>query len=182
MKKYIYIMVSQTGTGCSKILQFFTRAPYNHASIALDENLNSLYSFARQNLYIPLIAGFVKEDINEGIYKMHDNTICQIYRVPVNSKQYNILQKEIKKFEKNDSSYHYNFMGLVAMLFNIPYYRPHHYVCSQFVAYVLKQANAVQFDKHFTLVRPYDFCDILDCSDVDLIYSGKLSDYNGAFA
>ena len=53
MKKNIYIMISQTNTGCSRILKFFTRAPYNHASIALDENLNSLYSFARQNLYIP---------------------------------------------------------------------------------------------------------------------------------
>ena len=137
-----------------------------------------LYSFARQNLYIPLIAGFVKENINEGIYKMHDNTICQIYRVPITIKQYNILQKEIRQFEKHGSKYHYNFVGLVAMLFNIPYYRPHHYVCSQFVAYVLKQANAVKFDKHFTLVRPYDFCDILDSSGVDLIYSGKLSDYN----
>ena len=78
MKRNIYIMVSQTGTNCSKILQFFTRAPYNHASIALDEDLNSLYSFARQNLYIPLIAGFVKENINEGIYKLHDNTVCEI--------------------------------------------------------------------------------------------------------
>ena len=69
MKKNIYIMISQTGTNCSKIFQLFTRAPYNHASIALDEDLNSLYSFARQNLYIPLIAGFVKEDVNEGVYK-----------------------------------------------------------------------------------------------------------------
>ena len=181
-KKYIYIMVSQTGTGCSKILQFFTRAPYNHASIAFDENLNSLYSFARQNLYIPLIAGFVKENINEGIYKIHDNTICQIYRVPITNKQLKKLQKEVEEFEKNGNKYHYNFLGLVAMLFNIPYTRPYHYVCSQFVAYVLEQADAVKFDKHFSLIRPYDFCDILDSSDVDLIYSGKLADYNGVFA
>lgn len=174
MKRNIYIMLSQTNTGCSRILQFFTRAPYNHASIALDEDLNSLYSFARQNLYIPLIAGFVKEDISEGIYKIHDNTLCEIYRLSITQDQYEILEKSIQKFKDNEDKYRYNFAGLVAMLFNIPFERQHHYVCSQFVAHVLQEAKAVEFEKHFTLMRPYDFKSL---SDLDLIYSGKLSEY-----
>jgi len=180
VKKNIYIMVSQTGTSCSKVLQFFTRAPYNHASIALDENLNSLYSFARQNLYMPLIAGFVKEDINSGIYKIHGNTVCQIYRIAVTDKQYKNLKREIKKFEKEQNKYHYNFVGLLPMFFNIPYSRPKHYVCSQFVAYVLEQSKAMKFDKHFSLVRPYDFCDIFDSYNADLVYCGKLAEYHCA--
>lgn len=174
MKKNIYIMVSQTGTSCSKIFQLFTRAPYNHASIALDEDLNSLYSFARQNLYIPLIAGFVKEDVNQGVYKLHDNTLCQIYRISISEEQYNTLQQSINEFEKNTDRYGYNFAGLVAMLFNIPYHRQYHYVCSQFVAYVLQESNAVNFKKHISLIRPHDFAHL---SEVDLVYSGKLSDY-----
>lgn len=175
MKRNIYIMLSQTNTGCSRILQFFTRAPYNHASIALDEDLNSLYSFARQNLYIPLIAGFVKEDINEGIYKIHDNTLCEIYRLSITQEQYDLLEKSIQKFRDNEDKYRYNFAGLVAMLFNIPFERQHHYVCSQFVAYVLQESKAVEFEKHFTLIRPYDFKSL---SDLDLVYSGKLSEYS----
>lgn len=174
MKKNIYIMISQTGTSCSKIFQLFTRAPYNHASIALDEDLNSLYSFARQNLYIPLIAGFVKEDINEGIYKFHDNTLCQIYRLSITEEQYLTLQQSIREFEENKDRYGYNFAGLVAMLFNIPYHRQYHYVCSQFVAYVLQESNAVKFKKHFSLMRPYDFTSL---PGVDLVYSGRLADY-----
>ena len=175
MKKNIYIMLSQTNTGCSKILQFFTRAPYNHASIALDENLNFLYSFARQNLYIPLIAGFVEEDINSGIYKIQDNTLCEIYRLSITKEQYDILEKSIQKFKDNEYKYRYNFAGLVAMHFNIPFERQHHYVCSQFVAYILQEAKAVEFEKHFTLMRPYDFKSL---SGLELIYSGKLSEYN----
>lgn len=174
MEKNIYIMISQTNTGCSKILQFFTRAPYNHASIALDENLNSLYSFARQNLYIPLIAGFVKEDINSGIYKIYNNTVCEIYRLKITEEQYKALEESIEEFKNNESEYRYNFAGLIAILFNIPYHRPKHYVCSQFVAYVLEQSKVIEFDKHFTLMRPYDFKSI---SELDLIYSGKLCDY-----
>lgn len=175
MKKNIYIMLSQTNTGCSRILQFFTRAPYNHASIALDESLNFLYSFARQNLYIPLIAGFVEEDINSGIYKIHDNTLCEIYRLSITKEQYEILERSIQKFKENEDKYRYNFAGLVAMLFNIPFERQYHYVCSQFVAYVLHEAKAVELEKHFTLMRPYDFKSL---SNLDLVYSGKLSEYS----
>lgn len=174
MKKNIYIMISQTGTSCSKIFQLFTRAPYNHASIALDEDLNSLYSFARQNLYIPLIAGFVKEDINEGVYKVHDDTLCQIYRISISEEQYLTLQQSIHNFEKDKDKYGYNFAGLVAMLFNIPYHRRYHYVCSQFVAYVLHESKSVKLKKDFSLMRPDDFSSL---PGVDLIYSGKLADY-----
>ena len=121
MKKNIYIMISQTNTGCSRILKFFTRAPYNHASIALDENLNSLYSFARQNLYIPMIAGFVTEDINSGIYKIHGNTVCEIYRLKITEEQFETLEKSINEFKENESEYRYNFAGLLAILFNISF-------------------------------------------------------------
>ena len=175
MKKDIYIMISQTNTGCSRIFKFFTRAPYNHASIALDENLDSLYSFARQNLYIPLIAGFVQEDINNGIYKIHDNTLCEIYRLRITQEQYDALEKSIDEFRKNENKYKYNFAGLIAILFNIPYHRPRHYVCSQFVAYVLHQSKAIEFDKHFTLMRPHDFKEL---PELDLVYSGKLCEYS----
>lgn len=43
--KTIYIVLSQTGTVLSRVLRLFTRAEYNHVSIALDENLDYMYSF-----------------------------------------------------------------------------------------------------------------------------------------
>ena len=45
IKKDAYIMITQTGTKFSRVLQLFIHAPYNHASIALDENLESLYIY-----------------------------------------------------------------------------------------------------------------------------------------
>ena len=35
----VYIVLSQTGTILSRILKLYTRAPYNHCSIALCEDL-----------------------------------------------------------------------------------------------------------------------------------------------
>ena len=104
-------------------------------------------------MYVPLIAGFVKEDINSGIYKIHGNTLCEIYRLKITKEQYELLEKSIEEFKENEDKYKYNFAGLIAILFNIPYHRPKHYVCSQFVAYVLEKSNVMEFDKHFTLIK-----------------------------
>ena len=66
--KYIYILLTDTGTWFSKLVKFYTKAPYNHASISLDDNLEELYSFGRKVYFNPLSAGFVKEALNQGVY------------------------------------------------------------------------------------------------------------------
>lgn len=178
MDKKIYIMLSRTGTYFSRAIGFFTKAPYNHASIALDENLNFLYSFGRRNLYLPILAGFIKEDLNSGIYKIYTDTHCQIYCISVSEIQYHNITLLIKQFEESYNKYHYNFFGLIMMLFNIPFRRQYHYVCSQFVAYILEECEIVDFntllEKDASLIRPHDLSALPNCN---LIYSGKLIDY-----
>lgn len=175
MDQKIYIMLSRTGTKFSKLLRLFTRAPYNHVSIALDENLDSLYSFGRRHLYIPILAGFVKEDVNDGIYHLYKDTRCEVYCMTISNEQYQKLKKLIERFEREGQKYRYNFFGLGAMLFNIPLHREHHYVCSQFVAYLLQECDLVDLDKDFSLVRPHELSDL---PDLNLVYSGLLTDYS----
>ena len=62
MKK-IYIIVSYTGTILSQIIKIKTKDKYAHVSIALDRELEELYSFGRVNPYIPILGGFVHEGI-----------------------------------------------------------------------------------------------------------------------
>ena len=50
MKK-VYIVLTQTGTILSRAVKLYTGKQYNHASIALDEELEELYSFGRVNPY-----------------------------------------------------------------------------------------------------------------------------------
>ena len=59
----IYIVLSFTGTILSRIVRFYTRKEYSHVSIALDENLDEMYSFGRLNPYNAFIGGFVHEGI-----------------------------------------------------------------------------------------------------------------------
>ena len=47
--KTIYILLTKSETILSKIVHFVTADAYTHASIAFDENLQTLYSSSRKN-------------------------------------------------------------------------------------------------------------------------------------
>ena len=97
-----------------------------------------------------------------------------VYRLSVKRRAYEQAQRLIRQFEQNEWRYRYNFAGLLAMLVNIPIERDRHFVCSQFVAYVLEQSGAYSFDRDFSLVRPRDF---MRLKGARLIYEGRLNDY-----
>lgn len=170
----LYIVVSQTGTYFSRLLRAVNREPYNHVSIGLEPELTRLYSFGRQCLFFPLAAGFVREEPGHGVYCQYSDTRCVVYRLSVKRRAYEQAQRLIRQFEQNEWRYRYNFAGLLAMLVNIPIERDRHFVCSQFVAYVLEQSGAYSFDRDFSLVRPRDF---MRLKGARLIYEGRLNDY-----
>ena len=59
--KYLYIMLSRTGTGMGKVIRAFTRNEYNHVSLPLDSSFKRFVSFARYRQDVPLAGGFVAE-------------------------------------------------------------------------------------------------------------------------
>lgn len=174
MDRKIYIVLSQTGTCFSRAIKFYTRYNYNHTSIALDKELKELYSFGRRTLRLPLPAGFVHEDKDSGIFKIYKNTTCRVYELDVTEEEYDMVKDIIDNFKKEGIKYKYSVLGIIAIMLHIPYNRKYHYVCSQFVAHVLKEGKIVEFDKDTSLVKPEDF-DNLDIGQV--VYSGLLSNY-----
>lgn len=170
----IYIVTSQTGTKFSRFLHLFNRAPYNHASIALEGDLDVLYSFGRQCLWLPIASGFVREKPGRGIYRRYQDTQCAVYRVAVTGEQYLRLREVIASFEEEEWNYRYNFLGLVAILAGIPFHRRRHFVCSQFVAYVLRESGVWNPEKDVSLIRPQDFAAL---PGAQLVYQGRLNDY-----
>jgi hypothetical protein len=170
----IYIVLSQTGTRFSRMLHLFNRFPYNHASIALDGTLSELYSFGRQCLWLPIASGFVREHPGRGIYRRYGDTLCAVYRVPVAEESFRRLEAAIRAFEEKEWTYRYNFIGLLTILAGIPLHRSRHFVCSQFVAYVLQQSGLWALEKDISLARPQDFSKL---PGARLVYQGRLNDY-----
>ncbi len=177
MEFSVYLVLSQTGTKFSRCLRLVNHTPYNHISIGLDSSLETLYSFGRQCLFFPLAAGFVREHPGYGVYRQFSDTRCAVYRLPVSLRTYCRLKETIEQFEQQEWCYRYNFAGLLAMIAHIPLHRQRHFVCSQFVAYVLLHSGACRFPKDFSLVRPQDF---MQLPDIELLYEGRLNGYHGA--
>jgi len=69
--------------------------------------------------------------------------------------------------------YRYDIKGLLLRYF-YPYIkdRDYYFVCSQFVATVLENAEVYHFDKPPKYVKPHDFTQI---PDLEKIYEGRLN-------
>lgn len=85
-KTYVYILLTDTGTLFTKSIKKYTKAPYNHASIAFDPTLKEMYSFGRKNPSNPINGGFVKEDVYTGTYSKYPDTTCVIYKLEVSNR------------------------------------------------------------------------------------------------
>lgn len=172
--KNVYIVLTQTRTYPARAIRLYTHEPYAHASIAFDEDLDEMYSFARRGVFNPFNAGFIREHIDKGVFGRCSSTECCIYKLQITKEQYNDLRAEIEVFNKNKNSYSYNYLGLLGAAFNIPIRSKQRYFCSQFVAYVLEQSGIYVFNKNYALVKPRD---IRVNSNLETVYQGRLSEY-----
>jgi len=170
-KVKLYILLTDTGTLLTRLIKLYTKAPFNHASIAFDHELKNLYSFGRKKPNNPLIAGFVKENIQSRLFR---KAKCALYCLPLDKEVYEKVYEFVKTFEKNRHIYKYNLLGLLGVMAKIDVKRKNAYFCSQFVSYVLKQNGINIVDKPCVFTTPSD---IGNSSLLKLLYTGKLCDY-----
>ncbi len=174
MNRSVYIMLTDTGTLFTKSIKKYTKAPYNHASIAFDSNLQELYSFGRKKPSNPINGGFVREDVFKGTYSKYPNTTCVIYKLEVSERDVEKMKRVLNVFKRNQSKFLYNLLGLVGVSLNEPVEFSNSYFCSQFVAEILHRSGIRLWDKLPALVTPDDF---RDHPRFEQVYEGKLFDY-----
>ena len=152
----IYIVLTYTGTILSRTVRIFTRNTYTHASIALDKDLEKMYSFGRLNPYNPFWGGFVKEGINIGTFKRFKKTKAEIYSFEVTKEEYKKLEDIILVFSNNRKKYKFNIIGLIYARFNKQCKRKNKFYCSQFVREVIEQSKIEILDMS-KVIKPEDF-------------------------
>lgn len=170
----VFILLTNTGTLFTKVIQGYTRAPYNHASISFNRELSELYSFGRKNPNNPLNGGFVKEDLKTGTFSKYPNTTCVIYELHVSERDIAKMKRVLQAFIRKDKKYFYNILGVLGIALKEPIEFSNSYFCSQFVAEILQRSGVRLWDKLPALVTPDDF---RQSERLQLIYEGKLSEY-----
>ena len=170
----LYLVLTRTNTNLSKAIRFFTKRTYNHISLALDDRLDSLYSFGRRRPKNPFYAGFVREDIPKGFYHYFNDTACIIYELTVSDLQWHHLQSYLAPFITNPLHYKFNFIGLILCGLSIPFASKNTYFCSQFISEALEKSGIYSFGKDCRLIQPACF---MDLPNAKVIYRGKIVSY-----
>lgn len=169
--KEIYVLLTCTGTAFSRAIRYVTGSEFTHSSIALDINCSNMFSFARRQMFPPLPAGFVREDISTGILGKYAHCSCALYRIPVDRATYDRIAEELHQMEKIQEYYQYNCFGPFFCLFRIPYHSQAKFFCSEFVAEMLHKHGAIRLNRPSSLMRPNDF---VFNEDLSLVYRGTL--------
>ena len=169
----VYVVVTRTGTNVARAIRVFSRMPYSHVSLSADASLHQLYSFCRNYKPIPLPATFNTEIIGEGTLGKFDTIPCEIYEIRLTEEQYAHFQLIINYFCDHRKQYSYSILGLIMVKLQIKRNLERKFVCSQFVAHVLKECG-VTLEKPPCLYSPDD---LRYLPDAKLIYRGELNRY-----
>lgn len=173
MKK-IYIILTHTGTILSKIIKYYTGDEFSHISIALDADLEEMYSFGRLHAYNPILGGFVHEHINKGTFKRFKKTRTEVYSMFVTDEQYKKMTKTITYFNNNKQKYKFNLIGLACVSINKKIIRKNTFYCAEFVKHILKGAGVTEVNKLPEIIRPENFKQL---QGIRLEYEGLLRKY-----
>ena len=167
----IYIVLTMTGSALSRLVKIYTKKEYGHVSIALDKELERMYSFGRLKPYNAFIGGFVHEYIHSGTFFRFRNTTAEVLRVRVTDEQYAKLEQAIARFEQEKEKYHFNVLGLFAVSFNKKITKENYLYCAEFVKQVLEEAEII--DTLPDVIKPEHLLVLPHKS----IYKGLLREY-----
>lgn len=173
--KNIYIILTQSTSIPSRLIRHFTGDIYTHASIAFDDNIHAMYSFARKYAYLPLPAGLVEEHIDSGFYRTQGEIPCTVLKKTVSEREYYEAKSHIHNMLCRSEEYKYSLLGLLFCKFKLPVEIEGYFFCSQFVARLLNDCGIASLPKHPALMHPADF---LEIDSFDVVFEGKLSELN----
>lgn len=170
--EYIYVVISKTPSKFAKVIRKTMGVEYNHASLALDENLRQIYAFARYKNQIPVAAGLVKEHPSRFTLCKDEDVKIKIFKVPVSYMQYADICRSIIEI-MNDREYQYNlFSALTYPVFRgFETYKA--YTCVEFVMNMLLEAG-IELHKPTWSYQPQELVELLHEYE---IYTGRLLDY-----
>lgn len=172
--KRIYIVLTQTGSNFSKLIKFLMKTRYNHASISLNKDLSSLYSFGRRHAYDPFRGAFVQESIYHGTLKRFYKTDSRILELEMEESKYEKIRNYIENVRNHREDYGYDMLGLMFAYVGLKYERKNRYYCSSFVYEALSKADVEVDMGQDGIIQPMDFNSIKNAS---VIFEGKLYDY-----
>jgi hypothetical protein len=133
----IHIVLVKGDHLISNVITKVTNGDFSHSGLALDNDLNKIYSFNFDNKF-NTGGGFSLESIKE----YPKNNRLAVYTVFVTKQAYDKVSENLQNFMNNIKKTGYSIVNLVTFPFkNIKINMSDNMICSQFVDYILNIAN-----------------------------------------
>lgn len=166
----LYIALVDTPGLFASMIRRVIKINYIHVVLSLDKELREAYSVGRRNPFLPLFAGFEKENLWQ-ISRAFPTARYKIYSIPCTKEQKKRIMQQLISYYQTRFHYHYCILGLPFLLLGKSFYQKNHYTCSSFIARILEENDVLTFSKHFSLVTPRDF---YEYEKQNIIYEGPL--------
>lgn len=154
----VFICLFHFSSVMSTVIAAVTGDEYTHSAIGFDTSLTDMYSFGKFYPNNPVIGKFVHESLFGPTY--NQVTKHAVYVVFVTQEEKDIIKARLEWFIANKGKMRYNYEGLMRSLFHIPEedgVTKYAYLCSEFVASILKSTGRNFIDTPSNLVKPNDF-------------------------
>ena len=151
MQRYVYIVFSATPYKIGKLIRTITKERYNHVSLALDRELENMYSFARRYYHTPFYGGFVRESRA----RYHLNGVpaqVKICRLAVSEKDFEDLAQRLRKMYERREDFLYNHISVLTVPFRRLVHLKDAAICTEFVAGQLQELGmAVDSRRYYSV-------------------------------
>lgn len=167
----LFVVLSYSGRGFSRVISKVTKSKFSHASLGLEPELDKLYSYNIQPT-----AGFSIESLN--IYKKtNSDAHLAVFCTFLTKEQIKKVRLSIDQLLSVRDDTKYSFKNILGIGLNVEFESNLSMICSQFVDRMLKMVNIDHTGKPSGLVTPNDFY-INRSRDMYLIYDGPIVNYN----
>ncbi len=170
--RYLYILLTRTGSVPSRVIAKMTRAEFTHVILALDESFDQAYSFARLYPHFIFPGGMVKENLWRGLYLDRHDLPCRLLRLPVTEDEHFAVTVRVQSMFARRAQYHYNYLGVAANYFGLEHHSENRRFCSEFVAEMVALGDP-SANIHPASTRPVDFTSM---PELECVYDGTLNE------
>jgi len=172
----IYVVLSRSSTVLSRTIRLATRDEYTHAALALDADLELMFSFGRRRASNPFVGCFKRERLDDDLYRGMDRLPGVVIEVAVTPEQRDAVAESVAQFLLDGHLYAYNAPGLVTGLLGRGSEDSRRFFCSEFVYHVLRDAGVCDLGVPRWKVRPQTLLDVPGT----VVYRGDLKRYRPA--
>lgn len=150
-KHKVSVLFTRYSSTFSNIVYWLSGRGYTHASISLEENEDTFYSFN--------FRGLCKENPDK-MKKHSKKSYC--YHIEVTEHEYEVMKERLDEMLAHKEKLRYSRLGVICLFLHLSVKLENCYFCSQFVAELLKEAGCIQLQKKPEKYYPNDLAKALD--------------------